>query len=159
MAYYRGEPVKTSSNNAVIFLIILCLVFAAIIIILLFENSNAKTKLIAPENCPKIKGNYGVIPNVDKTTLGNPINSCNTAVDPNGNGSLGTSVCTFAASSVLQAENICNNFPSVCNGFYYTPPTSSGGSGSMTFYNTSFTPTSQPLGVAKTVVDVYTKQL
>jgi hypothetical protein len=158
MAYYRGEPVKTSSNNAVIFLIILSLAFAAIIIILLFENSNAKTKLIEPENCPQTKGNYGVIPNVDKTTLG-VINSCNPTVDPNGNGSLGTSPCIFASSSVLQSENICNNFPSVCSGFYYTPPTSSGGSGSMTFYNTSFTPTSQPLGVSKTVVDVYTKQV
>ena len=51
MAYYRGVPVKESSP-AFIILIILSLVFVAIIVLLLFENSNVKSKLIQPENCP-----------------------------------------------------------------------------------------------------------
>lgn len=159
MAYYRGEPVKPSSNNALIFLIILSLVFGAIIVILLFENSSAKSKLIEPENCPQIKGDYGVIPNVDKNTLSPPISSCNPTVDPNGTGSLGTSACTFSVTSLINAENICNNFPGVCKGFYYTAPSATGKNGSMSFYNTSFTPTSEPAVTTKTVVDVYTKQV
>jgi hypothetical protein len=159
MPYYRGEPIKPSTNNAIIFLIILSLAFAAIIVILLFENSNAKSKLIQPENCPQVKGDYGVIPNVDINTLG-VINSCNPTLDPNGNGVLGSSACTFnSVKSLIDAEVICNNFPSVCKGFYYTAPSKAGGNGSMSFYNTSFTPTSEPVVTTKTIVDVYTKQV
>lgn len=158
MAYYRGTAVKETSS-AFFILIALSMVFVAIIVLLLFENSDVKSKLIQPENCPQIKGDYGVIPNVDKNTLG-VINSCNPTVDPNGNGALGSSQCTFnTVTSLLSAETICNNFPGVCKGFYYTPPTATSKFGSMTFYNTSFTPTSEPLITTKTVVDVYTKQV
>jgi hypothetical protein len=157
MAYYRGVPVKESSS-AFIIVIILCVVFAGIIVILLFENSNVKTKRIEPSNCPQIKGDYGVIPNVDINTLG-PINSCNPTVDPNGNGVLGSNACTFTVTSLIDAETICNNFAGVCKGFYYTPPVSAGKNGSMTFYNTSFTPKSEPVVTTKTVVDVYTNQV
>lgn len=157
MAYYRGTPVKESSS-AFIILIILSLVFASIIVVLLFENSNVKSKLIQPENCPQIKGNYGVTPNVDINTLA-PIVSCNTATDPNGNGALGSSICTFTVTSLINAETVCNNYPDVCKGFYYTPPTAANKTASMTFYNTSFIPTSEPLVTTKTVVDVYTKQV
>lgn len=156
MPYYRGEPIKETSTSFII-VIILCVVFGAIIIVLLFENSNVKTKLIEPGNCPKITGNYGVIPNVDESTLG-PINSCS-SLDKTGNGTLGNSICRFNCKSLISAETICDNFPGVCKGFSYSPPTSAGGNGTMTFYNTSFTPTSEPLVTTKTVVDVYTKQV
>lgn len=159
MAYYRGVPVKESSS-AFIIVIILCVVFAGIIVILLFENSNVKTKRIEPSNCPQIKGDYGVIPNVDITTVGGGINSCNPLLDPNGTGVLGSNACTFnTVKSVIDAEVICNNFPGVCKGFSYTPPSSAGKNGSMTFYNTSFTPKSEPVVTTKTVVDVYTNQV
>jgi hypothetical protein len=158
MAYYRGQPVKESSSAFVI-VIILCLVFAAIIVILLFENSNVKSKLIEPGNCPQIKGDYGVTPNVDTSVLG-PVNSCNPTLDPNGTGVLGSNACTFkSVTSLIDAEIVCNNFPGVCNGFYYTPPTTAGKNGSMSFYNTSFTPTSEQAGTTKNVADVYTKQV
>lgn len=157
MAYYRGEPVKESSG-AFIILIILALVFGAIIVILLFENSNVKSKLIEPTNCPQIKGNYGVTPNVD-TTPPNYVYSCNPTTDPNGNGALGNNACNFTVQSLIDAEVICNNFPSVCKGFYYNAPSKVGGFGSMSFYNTSFTPTSEPVVTTKSVADVYTKQV
>lgn len=159
MAYYRGEPVKESSS-AFIILIILALVFGAIIVILLFENSNNKSKLIEPGKCPQIKGNYGVTPNVDTTTLG-LVYSCNPTTDPNGNGALGSNACTFTVTvqSLIDAEVICNNFPDVCKGFFYTAPSKAGGFGSMSFYNTSFTPTSEPVVTTKNVADVYTKQV
>jgi hypothetical protein len=156
MAYYRGVPVKESSP-AFIILIILSLVFVVIIVLLLFENSNVKSKLIQPENCPKITGDYGVIPNVDANNI-SPVLSCS-SVDTTGNGTLGNSICRFTVKSLIQAESICNNYPGVCKGFSYSPPTSSGGNGTMVFYNTSFTPTSEPLVTTKTVVDVYTKQV
>jgi hypothetical protein len=159
MAYNRGEPVKQSTISY-IFLVILAITFGAIIVLLLIENSNVKSKLIEPTNCPQISGNYGVIPNVDKSTLGD-IYGCSSN-DTSGKGALGTDPCTFSSTvkSLIDAENICNNFPGVCKGFYYTAPTTSGGNGSMTFYNTSFTPKSlsgSSSGI--TVVDVYTKQI
>jgi len=156
MAYYRGVPVKESSP-AFIILIALSLVFVAIIVLLLFENSNVKSKLIQPENCPKITGNYGVIPNVDINNI-SPVSSCS-STDTTGNGTLGNSICRFNCKSLIAAESICNNYPGVCKGFSYSPPSSAGGNATMTFYNTSFTPVSEPLVTTKTVVDVYTKQV
>jgi hypothetical protein len=159
MAYYRGVPVKESSS-AFIIVIILALVFAAIIVILLFENSNVKSKLIEPGNCPQITGDYGVIPNVDTSTVGGGINSCNPLLDPNGTGVLGGNACTFnTVKSLIDAEVICNNFPGVCKGFSYIPPSTAGKNGSMSFYNTSFIPKSEPVVTTKTVADVYTKQV
>jgi hypothetical protein len=159
MAYSRGQPVKESST-AFIIVILLCVVFGAIIVTLLFENSNVKTKRIEPSNCPQIKGDYGVIPNVDVNTLG-PIYSCNTTADPNGiSGAIGSNLCKFNnVKSLIDCEVICNTYTGTCKGFFYTPPTKAGGTGSMTFYDTSFTPTSEQAGTTKTVADVYTKQV
>jgi hypothetical protein len=81
-------------------------------------------------------------------------------LDPNGTGVLGGNVCTFkTVKSLIDAEVICNNFPGVCKGFSYTPPSTAGKNGSMSFYNTSFIPKSEQAGTTKTVADVYTKQV
>jgi len=94
-------------------------VLAVVFIVLYIKGRSDR---IDPNNCPKVAGNYAVVPNVDLTTL-KTLYQCG----PNPDGVPGTSVCTFTGvSDLYEATNICNKYPNnICKTFYYNE--SSGG--------------------------------
>lgn len=147
--YNRGTPFN--ENNSLIWVLIVGIVIlVGIVIVLIFVNSDNKSKLIKPENCPTIEGNYGTVPNVSPSSL-KVVNQC-LANSPNG--APGTDPCTFSVSSVYEAITTCDKYSSnVCNGFYYNATNKS-----MSFYITGFEPQSETTYSA-TNVDVYTRQV
>jgi hypothetical protein len=154
--YYNTKP--PTENSGVIWGLAITLALVSVLaVILIFTNSSNRSKMIKPENCPKITGDYGIIPNVDPNNL-TIVNQCS----ENPDGSPGTKPCTFAnnkngvtINNLYDAENICNKYSSdVCEGFYFNSATLS-----MSFYLTSYPPSSSTSSSANnTFVDVYTKQ-
>lgn len=163
--YYPQLPPKSipnavpfSEGSGTLWILIIGLAISILVIVLLIiKLSEDSSKKISPENCPTITGDYGVIPNVDPTTM-TIVNKCT----GNPDGSPGTQACTFTnnvnsvtINNLYDAQNICNKYSSdVCEGFYFNPSTLS-----MSFYLTSYPPVSSTTSSPNsTNVDVYTKQ-
>ena len=114
--------------------VLLTIILLFIICLILFLYFEQRQNLINPNNCPQIKGNYGVLPGV----IGDAVRSC---------GNQSNEPCEFQADSLEDAINICDLRSDICSTFSYDP-----GSGQMQILAAN-----APLTAANRI-DVYIRQ-
>lgn len=144
--------IEEKKSPTMTYILIFCLVIAVgVIIFLIYLDSNTRSRLIQPKNCPVIKSNYASIPSVVPSSL-QTLNSCSKLTTAYA----GTDPCEFSnIPSVIQAEELCSKYSSsICSGFAYNPANNS-----VRFVNTSFAIVSTDGLASPNYEDVYLKQV
>ena len=93
-------------SRDIIYVIMIFLLLVSLILVIIFTQNEKKNHIHASE-CSKPKGEYAVDPGLRTTDI---ISTC--GVD-------NTSSCTFKATNLKEAVDICNRNPDKCYRFMY----------------------------------------